>query len=103
MKKENGTGTDRRPDRRLKGYIEKKSKGTLYNAIGITISIFITLAMYFKKSLCLHGETLLIRDDTAKNSVHGFCCGMSGFEKKMFKDDNCNHADFFFIRFFHFI
>lgn len=81
MKKENGTGTDRRPDRRLKGYL-KKSKGTLYNAIGITISIFITLAMYFKKSLCLHGETLLIRDDTAKNSVHGFWCGMSGFEKK---------------------
>lgn len=42
-----------------------------------------TLAMFFFfKSLCLHGETLLIRDDTAKNSVHGFCCGMSGFEKK---------------------
>lgn len=50
----------------------------------------------------MHGETLLIRDDTAKNSVHGFCCGMSGFEKKMFKDDNCNHADFFFHKIFSF-
>lgn len=59
--------------------------------------------MYFKKFLCLYGEILLIWDDMVKNSVYGFCCGMFGFEKKMFKDDNCNYVDFFFIRFFYFI